>query len=76
MTKNHFSILTGRMVTWLLTEETPSYQHLHHLVGALQYLVHPNIPKELFDGIVLQISISTVHLKSLVHNLNDVIDLY
>ena len=26
----------------------------------------------MFDGIVLQISISTVHLKSLVHNLNQV----
>ena len=33
---------------------------LHNLVGALQDLVHPDIPQELFNWIILEISVATM----------------
>ena len=53
----------------LLVENAPSYQHLHHLVGSLQYLVDSDVPQKLFNRIIFQIAVASMHLKGLVDNL-------
>ena len=57
--------------TFLFVEDTPCYQHLHHLVGSLQYLIDSNVPEELLYWVVFQIPVASVHLECLVHNLRD-----
>ena len=42
---------------------------LHDLVGSLQDLVDPNVPHELLDGIVLQVTVAAMHLEGSIHNL-------
>ena len=53
----------------LSAEYTPGYQHLHHLVGSLQYLINSDVSEKLFNGIIFQITIASVHLQSLINNL-------
>ena len=52
-----------------LVENAPGYQHLHNLVGSLKNLVDSDVSQELLNGIILQVTVTTMHLKGLVYNL-------
>ena len=50
-------------------KNAPGYQHLHNLVGSLKNLVYSDISQELLNGIILQVTITTMHLQGLINDL-------
>lgn len=52
-----------------MLDDTSRDDHIHHLVGAFEDLVDPQVTQVALNGIILQVSIATVELESLVGNL-------
>ena len=46
----------------LFVENRSCNQHLHHLIGSFQNLINSDISEELFNWVVFQITISSMHL--------------
>merc|ERR1719347_1009412 len=44
-------------------ENTSGYQHLHHLVSSLQDLIDSDVTQKLFNWVVFQVTISSMHLQ-------------
>ena len=59
----------GVLVCLEFLEYISCNDHLHHLIRSLQDLVYSDVPKILLNRIVFQIPIATVHLESIVDNL-------
>ena len=49
--------------------QPPRHNHAHDFVCPFQNLMHPQIPQHPFQGIVFQITIPTVELQGLIHDI-------
>ena len=52
-----------------ICKNTPRDDNLHNLVSSLKNLVHSDVAQVLFERIIFQVTVASVHLKGLVHDL-------
>src|SRR5207248_11782557 len=52
-----------------IAQLVPADDQPHDLVGAFEDLMHPQVPQDALDGMVAQIAIAAMELKTAIHHL-------